>query len=55
VELENLESDIRFLQMKLYEIGKEKTQYSSGEILKLSEELDKKIILYQKLQQGMEA
>ncbi|QHE51623.1 Spo0E family sporulation regulatory protein-aspartic acid phosphatase [Pontibacillus sp. HMF3514] len=50
MELKSLESEIKQLQMRLYDIGKEKQQYSSGEILKLSEELDKKIILYQKLQ-----
>lgn len=52
VKLKRLESEIQLLQSKLYEIGKETEQYSSGEVLKLSEELDKKIILYQKLQNG---
>ncbi|KGX91896.1 aspartyl-phosphate phosphatase Spo0E family protein [Pontibacillus marinus] len=53
MELKSLESEIKRLQTQLYDIGKETDEYSSGEILKLSEELDKKIILYQKLQYGI--
>ncbi len=44
-----LEAEIRSLQNQLYELGNETNQYSIGEILKLSKQLDEKIILYQKL------
>lgn len=49
MELKELESEIRLLQRKLYCLAKESSDYSGGAILKLSETLDEKIILYQKL------
>ncbi|SFL86387.1 Spo0E like sporulation regulatory protein [Gracilibacillus orientalis] len=47
--IRKLEAEIRLLQSQLYELGKDTNQYSIGEILRLSELLDEKIILYQKL------
>ena len=49
LDLTKLEAEIRSLQSQLYELGNETNQYSIGEILKLSKQLDEKIILYQKL------
>ncbi|GAB2564792.1 Spo0E family sporulation regulatory protein-aspartic acid phosphatase [Gracilibacillus alcaliphilus] len=44
-----LEAEIHVLKNRLYQLGQETTQYSNGEILKVSELLDDKIIQYQKL------
>nr|WP_018933795.1 Spo0E family sporulation regulatory protein-aspartic acid phosphatase [Gracilibacillus lacisalsi] len=49
MDIRKLEAEIRSLQSRLYELGNETNQYSIGEILKLSKQLDEKIILYQKL------
>ncbi|WP_033405150.1 Spo0E family sporulation regulatory protein-aspartic acid phosphatase [Gracilibacillus lacisalsi] len=49
LDIRKLEAEIRSLQSRLYELGNETNQYSIGEILKLSKQLDEKIILYQKL------
>lgn len=43
-----LEKEIKDLRSKLYELGRETNKFSQGEILKVSQELDKKIVLYQK-------
>ncbi|MFD2656162.1 Spo0E family sporulation regulatory protein-aspartic acid phosphatase [Gracilibacillus thailandensis] len=49
MDIRKLEAEIRLLQSQLYELGNETNQYSIGEILELSKQLDEKIILYQKL------
>ncbi|WP_208590969.1 Spo0E family sporulation regulatory protein-aspartic acid phosphatase [Gracilibacillus suaedae] len=49
MKIRKLEAEIRSLQSQLYELGNQTNQYSIGEILKLSKQLDEKIILYQKL------
>ncbi|WP_240469375.1 Spo0E family sporulation regulatory protein-aspartic acid phosphatase [Gracilibacillus thailandensis] len=49
LDIRKLEAEIRLLQSQLYELGNETNQYSIGEILELSKQLDEKIILYQKL------
>jgi hypothetical protein len=43
-----LEQEIKDLRIKLYILGRETTKYSQGEILKVSQKLDEKILLYQK-------
>ncbi|UOQ49265.1 aspartyl-phosphate phosphatase Spo0E family protein [Gracilibacillus caseinilyticus] len=53
MDIKKLESEIRSLQSKLYALGKETNAYSSGEILQLSQELDEKIIMHQKIQLSM--
>ncbi|SDJ69047.1 Spo0E family sporulation regulatory protein-aspartic acid phosphatase [Sediminibacillus albus] len=49
MQIKELEREIRLLQLKLYKLGEQTDYYSSGEILRLSEKLDEKIIIYQKL------
>ncbi|MGP4041251.1 hypothetical protein ACTWP4_15325 [Gracilibacillus sp. D59] len=49
MNIKKLEAEIRSLQSQLYNLGKETNQYSIGEILELSELLDEKIVLYQRL------
>ena len=44
-----LEKEINALRSKLYELGRETIEFSQGEILKASQKLDKKIVLYQKI------
>ncbi len=44
-----LEKEIRALQSDIYQLAKKTSSYSHGEILKLSQKLDQKIISYQKL------
>lgn len=41
--------EIQSLREYLYIIGKDTSNYSNGEILKVSQELDQKLIIYQKL------
>lgn len=43
-----LEQEIKDLRSELYKLGRETTKYSQGEILKVSQKLDEKIVLYQK-------
>ncbi len=49
LDIRKLEAEIRSLQSQLYNLGRETNHYSIGEILRLSELLDEKIILYQRL------
>jgi len=44
-----LEKEIRALQSDIYQLAKKTSSYSHGEILKLSQKLDQKIVSYQKL------
>jgi len=43
-----LEQEIKDLRSELYKLGRETNKYSLGEILKVSQKLDEKILLYQK-------
>ncbi|MDF2857335.1 MAG: Spo0E family sporulation regulatory protein-aspartic acid phosphatase [Neobacillus sp.] len=43
-----LEQEIKDLRSELYKIGRETNKYSEGEIFKVSQKLDEKILLYQK-------
>jgi hypothetical protein len=49
MNISRLEKDIKSLRSKLYDLGKETNNFSQGEILKVSHELDKKIVVYQQL------
>ncbi len=44
-----LEREIKDLRSKLYKLGRETNKYSQGEILKVSQKLDEKILLYQEI------
>ncbi|MCU7745894.1 aspartyl-phosphate phosphatase Spo0E family protein [Priestia megaterium] len=44
-----LEKEIRALQSDIYQLAKKTSSYSQGEILKLSQKVDQKIVSYQKL------
>jgi hypothetical protein len=47
-----LEQEIKELRSKLYKLGRETNTYSHGEILKVSQKLDEKILLYQKVKKS---
>jgi hypothetical protein len=47
-----LEKEINSLRLYLYEIAKNADNYSQGEILNLSQQLDQKVLLYQKCLMG---
>ncbi|WP_084821832.1 aspartyl-phosphate phosphatase Spo0E family protein [Bacillus sp. SA1-12] len=48
MNLFQLQKEIRCLQEHLYRIGKDRDSYSEGEVLKVSQQLDQKILIYQK-------
>jgi len=48
-----LEQEIKDLRSKLYKLGRETNKYSHGEILKVSQKLDEKILLYQKIKKRL--
>ena len=48
-----LEQEIKDLRSKLYKLGRETNKYSQGEILKVSQKLDEKILLYQKIKKRL--
>ncbi|MGM7721545.1 Spo0E family sporulation regulatory protein-aspartic acid phosphatase [Metabacillus sp. Hm71] len=48
MNLIQLQKEIQCLQEQLYQIGKNTDCYSEGEVLKVSQQLDQKIIIYQK-------
>jgi hypothetical protein len=43
-----LEKEINSLRLYLYELAKTADNYSQGEILNVSQQLDQKVLLYQK-------
>ncbi|MFD2446550.1 aspartyl-phosphate phosphatase Spo0E family protein [Bacillus sp. CGMCC 1.16607] len=43
-----LEQEINSLRLYLYELAKNADSYSQGEILNVSQQLDQKVLLYQK-------
>lgn len=48
MDLFQLKKEIQSLRAYLYTIGKETDNYSQGEILKISQDLDQKLLIYQK-------
>jgi len=48
MDVVGLEKEIKDLRSLLYKLGRETTKYSQGEILKVSQKLDEKILQYQK-------
>ncbi|MDX8046202.1 aspartyl-phosphate phosphatase Spo0E family protein [Gracilibacillus sp. S3-1-1] len=49
MDIRKLENEIQLLQNELYRLANETNQYTLGDILKISELLDEKIVIYQKL------
>ncbi|WP_427127536.1 Spo0E family sporulation regulatory protein-aspartic acid phosphatase (plasmid) [Priestia megaterium] len=49
MNLSQLEKEIKTLQKLIYSLAKDNHEYCDGDILKLSQELDKKIFIYQKM------
>ncbi|MCM3771441.1 MULTISPECIES: Spo0E family sporulation regulatory protein-aspartic acid phosphatase [Priestia] len=49
MKLSQLEEEIIALQKMIYNLAKENHEYCDGDILKISQELDKKIFTYQKM------
>lgn len=48
MDIFQLKKEIQSLRSYLYKLGNQTKNYSQGEILKISQELDKKIVIYQK-------
>lgn len=48
MDIFHLKKEIQSLRSYLYKLGNQTKNYSQGEILKISQELDKKILIYQK-------
>ncbi|MCM3654850.1 aspartyl-phosphate phosphatase Spo0E family protein [Metabacillus litoralis] len=48
MDIFQLKKEIQSLRSYLYKLGNQTKNYSQGEILKISQELDKKILIYQK-------
>ncbi|QTM99578.1 Spo0E family sporulation regulatory protein-aspartic acid phosphatase [Sediminibacillus dalangtanensis] len=53
MQIKELEKEIRFLQIRLYQV-KDTDNYSNGAILQLNQKLDKIILYYQKIIRNME-
>ncbi|MBU3568856.1 Spo0E family sporulation regulatory protein-aspartic acid phosphatase [Priestia aryabhattai] len=49
MKLSQLEEEIIALQKIIYSLAKDNLEYCDGDILKISQELDKKIFIYQKM------
>jgi hypothetical protein len=48
MDLFQLKNEIQSLRKYLYTLGRETNNYSQGEILKVSQDLDQKLFIYQK-------